>query len=238
MGQQLAQGQNAPQQIDQQPGIQPQAAPQLAEQSPTNQPVGAQQPGQEFHQQPTQQQAADAPPVAPFAVGVPGGPEAQQPFGGYQQSIGATAQRPVGSQASPMEQGPHAMVPPGELAGQPSALYPEAFADHLTPEARDCLDDCIDVSQVAAWCSDRCLEEGSQYARCSRLCNEAATLGAVTAEFIARDAMSLPTIVDAYVETAQRAVDELGKFDTPHTNEAEMVIDRSIESSLDALETL
>jgi hypothetical protein len=123
------------------------------------------------------------------------------------------------------------------LASQPSEIYPEEFVDHLSEEARNCLDDCIDVSQVAAWCSDQCMEEGAQMAQCSRLCNEASTLGSVTAEFIARDSMNLPAIVDAYVETAERARDELTNFDSPHTNEAEMVLERSINSSLDMLET-
>jgi hypothetical protein len=126
----------------------------------------------------------------------------------------------------------------GQLTSQPSELYPEAFADHLTDEARECLDDCIDVSQVAAWCADQCIEHGPQYAQCARLCNETATLGAVSAEFLAKDAVGLPAVIDAYLETAEQAVEELSKFDTVHTNEAQMVIDRSIESSLDALETL
>jgi hypothetical protein len=123
----------------------------------------------------------------------------------------------------------------GQLMGQSAELYPQAFADNLTEEARECLDDCIDVSQVAVWTADRCLEEGAESARCSRLCHDAATLGAVAAEFIAKDAITVPAVLDAYVETARQAVEELGKFDSAHTNEAQMVLERSIESSLDAL---
>ncbi len=159
----------------------------------------------------------------PLAIGVPA--QAGAAGGSHTQTTGSAGQ--IGSFQGGAEQ----------LASQPSEIYPEEFVDHLSEEARNCLDDCIDVSQVAAWCADRCLEEGAGMAQCSRLCNEASTLGSVTAEFIARDSMNLPSIVDAYVDTAERATDELSKFDSPHTNEAEMVIERSIDSSIDMLET-
>ncbi|GAB7095427.1 hypothetical protein JCM30237_25800 [Halolamina litorea] len=122
------------------------------------------------------------------------------------------------------------------MASQPSELYPEAFADHLTDEARECLDDCIDVSQVAAWSADRCLEQGPQYAQCARLCNDVSHLGSVAAQFMSKDAITLPTVLEAYIDTAEAAVDELSKFDTTHTNEAEMVIQRSLDSSYEALD--
>jgi len=122
--------------------------------------------------------------------------------------------------------------------GQASSLYPEQFADHLEPELRDALDDCIDVSQVVAWTSDRCIETGPEQATCARLCNEVSTLGAVAAEFVARDAETLPVVLDAYLETAEIALAELEGFDDPHTEEAAMVVERSIDSVTAALERI
>ena len=227
--QQLQQNPQQPQQNPQQLQQNPQQAPPkqapyqgVIPQQPTEQGT-PQQPQQQAGAPAAQQSASSYTPGTPFAVGVPAGAEA---YGGSQlqqpQQQGAPA---AGAYAG--TQG---------LTSQPSELYPEAFADHLSPKARDCLDDCIDVSQVAAWCSDRCLEQGPGMAQCSRLCNEASTLGSVTAEFIARDSLNTPPIVEAFVDTAERTIDELGKFDSPHTNEAEMVIDRAIDSSLDMLD--
>lgn len=125
-----------------------------------------------------------------------------------------------------------------QLVGQPSGLYPEQFADHLNEELRVCLDDCIDVSQVASWAADRCLDEGPTQAECSRLCTEAAALGGVAAQFISRDSMHTPAVIEAYLETAEDTLSELEQFDHPHTNEAAAVVGRSIDSSLDALESL
>ena len=198
--------------MEQQPAWQQPTGGQVAGapvQQPMNNPATAQQIPQASQQQPVNYAGA-------FGVGPQQATLSQQEQPQYGGGMGATAQ----------------------LTSQPTQLYPEAFADHLTEEARECLDDCIDVSQVAAWCADRCVEQGPQYAQCSRLCNEAATLGTVSAEFLAKDAMGLPAVIEAYLETAEQAVDELSKFDTVHTNEAQMVIDRSIESSLDTLETL
>jgi hypothetical protein len=228
-GQQLP-GQQVQQPVEQQGiGQQP-----TAQQFQPQQPIG-QQP---VAQQPTFQQPNNYAPQAPLAVGVPAG--GAQAFGGAAQpgqQFGA-AGTPTQSVGGTPAAGGYAGTMGGQLQSQPSEIYPEAFADHLTEAARDCLDDCIDVSQVAAWCSDRCLEQGPGMAECSRLCNEAATLGGVAAEFIAKDSVNLPAVVDAYVDVAKRATDELGKFDAPHTNEAEMVIERSIDSSLDMLDTV
>lgn len=134
------------------------------------------------------------------------------------------------------EQYPGESAAPQRLMGQASSLYPEQFADHLEPALRDALDDCIDVSQVVAWAADRCVETGPEQATCARLCNETATLGAVAAEFVARDAETTPAVLDAYLETAEMTLDELDAFEDPHTEEAAMVVERSIESVADALE--
>jgi hypothetical protein len=225
------------QQVGQQP-IGQQPATQQFQQPTEQQQVGQQPIGQQPATQQFQQPAGNYTPQAPLAVGVPA--SGAQAFGGAAQSgqqfgaAGAPTQSVGGTPAA----GGYAGTMGGQLQSQSSEIYPEAFADHLTEAARDCLDDCIDVSQVAAWCSDRCLEQGPGMAECSRLCNEAATLGGVTAEFIAKDSVNLPAIVDAYVDVAERATEELGKFDAPHTNEAEMVIERSIDSSLDVLNTV
>ena len=214
-------------------GQQP-AAQQQAAQQPTSQQSRQLTGQQPLTQQPAiGQQPTSYQPQAPFAVGVPTGSQA---FAGQSQFGGAGA----GAQADPSGTAPaaggYAGTVQGQLTSQPSGIYPEAFVDHLSEGARDCLDDCIDVSQVTAWCADRCIEQGPEMAQCSRLCNEAATLGSVAAEFIARDSMTVPTVIEAYVETAERTIDELEKFDAPHTNEAEMVLDRSIDSSLDMLD--
>ncbi|OTF01973.1 hypothetical protein B9G49_01635 [Halorubrum sp. SD683] len=211
-----------------------------AQQQATQQPTSQQFPQLAGQQALTQQPAANTyTPQAPFAVGVPTGSQAfagQSQFGGQPQFGGAGA----GAQADPSGTAPAAGGYAGtvqrQLTSQPSGIYPEAFVDHLSEAARDCLDDCIDVSQVAAWCADRCIEQGPEMAKCSRLCNEAATLGSVATEFIARDSVNVPTVIEAYVDTAERALDELVKFDAPHTNEAEMVLERSIDSSLDMLD--
>lgn len=123
-----------------------------------------------------------------------------------------------------------------QLVSQPPALYPEQFSDHLTEELRVCLDDCIDVGQVAAWSADKCAARGSEQAACAKLCNEVSTLGTVVAEFIARDARSVAPVIEAYVETAELALTELERFDEPHTEETAMVVDRSVESALEALD--
>ena len=223
-GQQLPSQQGQQSQQLQQPSEQQGIAQQPATQQFQPQQGMGQQP---VAQQPTFRQPSNYTPQAPLAVGVPTG-----------RAQGAAQQGQFGAAGAPTQSVGGTPAAGGQLASQPSEIYPEAFADHLTEEARDCLDDCIDVSQVAAWCSDRCLEQGPGMAECSRLCNEAATLGAVTAEFIAKDSVNLPAIVDTYVDVAERATDELGKFDAPHTNEAEMVIERSIDSSLDVLESV
>lgn len=265
-GQQLPAQQPVQQAPAQQP-VQPNPLQQPVQQVPTQQSVQStlgQQPVQGMPtQQPVQGTRTQQPQVAQPATesqltweqpttGQFGATTVQQPMGDPAGTV-ATQQLPQAGQqptsyAGAFGVGPQAAVPQqqfgggmatgGQLTSQPTELYPEAFADHLTEEARECLDDCIDVSQVAAWSADRCIEQGPQYAQCARLCNETATLGSVAAEFLAKDAIGLPAVIDAYVETAEQAVEELSKFDTVHTNEAEMVIDRSIDSSIRALETL
>lgn len=136
------------------------------------------------------------------------------------------------------EQYPDVTAAAPRLSGQAKSLYPEQFADHLEPELRAALDDCIDVSHVVAWAGDRCVETGPEQATCAHLCNETATLGAVAAEFVARDARTVPAVLGAYLETAEIALDELDAFEDPHTEEAAMVVERSIESVRDALETM
>lgn len=261
--QQPQSGQNP---VQQPPSQQRQLQQNPAQQPPRQQPQGGQPAtgGQMGGQQPTASQFTQAPGQQPMgnpagAMGTqqsaqPGqqqgtqSSQQQSPQPEQQQSTQPSQQQPtsyagafgmgIPQGGAPQQQFGATMGAAGQLTSQPTELYPEAFADHLTEEGRECLDDCIDVSQVAGWCADRCIEQGPQYAQCSRLCNEAATLGAVSAQFLAKDAISLPAVIEAYIETAEQAVEELSQFDTVHTNEAKMVIDRSIESSINALEKL
>jgi|GEM_PF-3194206 len=224
-------------QFGQQPTQQP--TPQMGQQRTT--PFGLEQFPPNSQQQRPQFGGPQLPQYGqqslPMANGTP-----QQPVGPESAQFGGDPRGGVESwgspppQTSPVQSG-SMQYAQQQLVDQPEELYPEQFADHLTEEMRVCLDDCIDVSQVAAWTADRCIEDGVTEADCARLCNEVSILGAITSQFISRDAENIPAVIDAYIETAETALAELERHDRPYTNEAVAVIDRSIESTLDALET-
>lgn len=164
--------------------------------------------------------------TTPMAHGGQGGQQSQMGGGQSRMSGGQQGTQQTGTQ-SQMGGQQHQMG--GGQGGQ-------SFEDYLTGDERLVLHDVVKATHTAAWCADLCIDEGPQMASCIRLCEDVEELGSVTQEFIARDSVFAPHVVETLIEVAEECAMECEQHQHPHCQENASVLRKLVQSGTEYLQ--
>lgn len=113
--------------------------------------------------------------------------------------------------------------------------HAQTLDDYLTGDERLLLHDVVTATHTSAWCADLCIDEGPQMATCIRLCEDIEELGSVTQEFIARDSVFTPHVVETLVEAARECAMECERHQAPHCQENASVLHKLVQSGTEYL---
>lgn len=174
----------------------------------------------------------------------------QQP----QSSMGDPMSQHGHQQFQPPQQGqqgfqPHqgqqgAQSPQGGIQGGPQAMEPQQgpggqmgqrLDDALTEIMRVALHDFVQAATVTEWCADQCLDEGQEMSECIRLCRDVADIAALNQQFISRDSVFGPELVEVFITAAEACASECARHQHSHCQECAEVLSRAAKSSQEML---
>ena len=102
--------------------------------------------------------------------------------------------------------------------------------DHLSDEARECLENCFETAEVCEWCADECAGEGEEMAECLRLCRDVADIATLHARFMARDSNYSSGLAETCAAACEECADECERHDANHCQVCADVLRECAES--------
>lgn len=105
------------------------------------------------------------------------------------------------------------------LAGvSPTMVLSDSLSnlDHLSDEARDCVENCLEATEVCEWCADQCIDEEGGMENCIRLCRDVADVASLHARFMARNSSYSVDLAAVCAELCDECAEECAQHDADH----------------------
>lgn len=101
--------------------------------------------------------------------------------------------------------------------------------EHLSDDARECIENCVRATEVCEWCADACADEDGM-AECIRLCRDVADVASLHARFMARDSSYSGDLASICADVCEACAEECEQHDHDHCQLCAKVLPECVES--------
>lgn len=101
--------------------------------------------------------------------------------------------------------------------------------DHLSEDARECVELCNEATEACEWCADESLGD-EEMEECARLCRDVADIASMHARFMARNSRYSPQLAELCATVCEECADECDRHDAGHCQVCADVLRECAES--------